>query len=208
MVNDNVTNTSMLVAMLEPLGFRIYTADNGREALRAALEQLPDLVLMDLVMPEMDGLDTAQEMRRLSELDGTRIIGISATVTDSVRKGAFIDACDDFMAKPLSLDLLLDKIGAHLQLVWEVAGTKQVSATPVEAQDFEEPVEVPPAEELVALHKLALMGDMQGIRNWAARLEEREQKYGRFAGLLRDLASRFKVKAIVALVEQYMRGRA
>lgn len=208
-VDDNVTNTSMLVDMLEPLGFRIYTADNGREAARAALEQLPDLVLMDLVMPEMDGLDTAQEMRRLSELDGTRIIGISATVTDSVRKGAFIDACDDFIAKPLALDLLLEKIGSQLQLVWEVAGpTKQVSTAPMEAQDFEEPVEAPPAEELNALHKLALMGDMQGIRDWAARLEEREQKYSRFAGLLRDLASRFKAKAIVALVEQHMRGRA
>ncbi len=207
-VDDNVTNTSMLVALLEPLGFQVYTTENGREAVRKVLEQQTDLVLLDLVMPEMDGLDTVQEMRRLLEVAGTRIIGTSATVTDSARKEAFVDACDDFIAKPVRLDLLLDKIGSQLQLTWEVAlPIKEVSKKVVEAQQLEEPVEAPPLEELMELHGLALMGDMRGIRTWAARLEEKDHKYSRFAELLRELAGKFKAKGVVALVEQYLRGR-
>jgi len=207
-VDDNVTNASMLVALLEPLDFRISTAGNGREAVRKALELRPDLVLLDLVMPEMDGLETAQEMRGLHELDGIRIIGTSAAVTDSTCKEAFIAVCDDFVTKPVRLDLLLDKIGSQLDLVWKTVLTANQAATaPTEPREPEEPVEVPPLEDLAKLHELALMGDMQGIRAWAVRLEERDNKYSRFAERLLDLAGRFKAKALLGLVEQLMKGR-
>ncbi|HBA90164.1 MAG TPA: diguanylate cyclase [Geobacter sp.] len=207
-VDDNIANASMLVALLEPLGFEIVTADSGREAVRQALARKPDLVLLDLVMPEMDGLEAAREMRRLPELDGTRIIGTSATVSDSVRKDVFAAACDDFMAKPIGLELLLEKIGKHLGVVWEPAlpGTPG-PALPMETQELEEPVEAPAPEELAELHELALMGDMQGIRSWAAKLEERDPKYSRFAGKLLELAGSFKAKAILVLVQQYFPSR-
>jgi len=206
-VDDNLTNASMLVALLEPLGFELVTADNGREALRHARQKPPDLVLLDLVMPEMDGLETAQEMRRLPELDATRIIGITAMVKESARRDAFAAVCDDLMLKPIPLELLLDKIGRHLGLVWETAVPVLPEAAAMETQEPEEPVEVPAPEELSELYELALMGDMQLIRNWAALLEERDQKYRAFAGKLRGLAGKFKAKAIVTLVEQHMRDR-
>ena len=197
--DDNITNASMLVAVLEPLGFDLVTAENGREAVRQARELPPDLVLLDLVMPDMDGLETAREMRRLHELDGTRIVGTSATVSDSARRDAFAAVCDDFMAKPIGLELLREKIGKHLGLVWETA----LPGIPAAAA----PVEAPAPEELAELYELALMGDMQRIRIWAAELEERDHKYSSFAAKLRDLAGNFKAKAIVTLVEQHMRAR-
>ncbi|ACH38038.1 MAG: hypothetical protein ACD_55C00121G0002 [uncultured bacterium] len=204
-VDDNVTNVSMLVALLEPLGFQINTAENGREALSKAMEQKPDLVLLDLVMPEMDGLDAVREMRRHRELDLTRIIGTSATVTDSVRRNMFLRQCDDFIGKPVPLELLLDRIAFHLNVRWEVAAAKIAATEHGEKQEREEAVEAPPFAELKQLHKLALMGDMQGVRSWADRLEEQEPKYSRFADMLRGLAGEFRVKAILALVEQQMR---
>ena len=207
-VDDNISSASMLVAVLEPLGFDLVTADNGREAVRKARELPPDLVVLDLVMPEMDGLETVREMRRLPELDGTRIIGTSATVTDSARKDAFAAACDDFATKPIHFELLLEKIAKHLEIVWETAlPGVAVAAAEMESQERAEPVEAPAPEELAQLHELALMGDMQGIRTWSAKLEEHYPEYSHFAGQLRDLAEGFKAKAILELVQQYMRDR-
>jgi len=147
-------------------------------------------------------------MRRLRELDGTRIIGTSATVSDSARKDAFKALCDDFIIKPIRLELLLEKIGKHLGLVWEAALPGiPAAAAPMGTKEREEPVEVPSPEELKELYELALMGDMQRVRTWAAMLEEKDRKYSRFAGTLSDLAGRFKAKAILALVQQHMRDR-
>jgi PAS domain S-box-containing protein len=200
-VDDNPANASMLVSLLEPLGFRLVTAGNGREALLLAVERRPDLVLIDLVMPELDGLDAVNEMRRHPELSGTRIIGTSATVSESPRKNAFAVACDDFLTKPIAIDLLLEKIAAELGIVWqtEVAA----GAAPAGGEPGEE-LEAPPAAELEELHELALMGDMQGIGRWATLLEERAPRYAPFAGELRDLSARFKARAILALVERHM----
>lgn len=206
-VEDNRTNASLLVALLEPLGFQMETAQDGREALRMAVELHPDLVLLDLVMPDMDGLETVREMRRLDVLRGTVIIGTSATVTESAKKEEFMEACDDFVAKPVPLDLLLEKIGVQLQLVWERALPAAQGAARPEAQKIEGALLTPPLEELAALHALALMGDMQGIRNWAADLEEKDSRYSAFTGVLRDLAGRFKAKAILFLVEEEMKRK-
>ena len=206
-VDDNPTNASLLVELLEPLGFEMETAQDGREALRKVVQLLPDLVLLDLVMPDMDGLETVREMRRLDLLRGTVIIGTSATVTESARKEEFAEACDDFIAKPIPLDLLQEKIRVHLQLVWETVLPAVQRGPSSEAQKTEEALLTPPLEELEALHALALMGDMQGIRNWAAELEERDNSYSPFAGVLRELAGRFKAKAILFLVEEAMKGK-
>jgi CheY-like chemotaxis protein/anti-sigma regulatory factor (Ser/Thr protein kinase) len=206
-VDDNVTNASMLVSMLEPLGFPVATAGNGREAVRLALEQRPDLVLLDLVMPEMDGLEAAKEMRRHRELAESRIIGVSATVSESSRRDEFVAACDDFLAKPIQIDALLDKIGAQLGISWETA-QPEVPVAPV-AKALErkhEDVDLPPPEEMLELHELAMRGDMRKIQAWATALEERDSRFATFAGALRELAGGYKANDILALLEDRRRS--
>jgi len=203
-VDDNVTNASMLVSMLEPLGFPVATAGNGPEAVRLALEQRPDLVLLDLVMPEMDGLEAAREMRRHRELAESRIIGVSATVTESSRRDEFVAACDDFLAKPIQIDTLLDKIETLLGISWETALPEMPVAPVTEIRERErEEVELPPPEEMLELHELALRGDMRKIEAWATALEERYSRYERFAGTLRELAGGYKANEILALLEDH-----
>jgi CheY-like chemotaxis protein len=90
------------------------TAQNGQEALQLVSEQRPDLVVLDLVMPEMDGLEFATRLRQNNDFAATKIIGASATVTDGARKDAFMAACDDFVTKPIRIDLLLEKISLLL----------------------------------------------------------------------------------------------
>jgi len=201
-VDDNFTNTSMLVSLLEPLGFDIAMAENGRSAVAQALEHHPDLVLMDLVMPEMDGLEAIKEIREHRELADVKIIGSSATVTDSDHKEVFVAECDDFVVKPISIDLLLEKIGILLDIEWEKASMSVISLErDVEGRAREFIVPLP--GDIEELFELAMLGDMQRIEKWAVELEERDSIYSGFAGKLRDLAGGFKAKAILALADHY-----
>ncbi|NTW88280.1 MAG: response regulator, partial [Desulfobulbaceae bacterium] len=201
LVDDNVVNASMLVSLLEPLGFAIDTASNGQEALLLAEKHRPDLVLMDLIMPVMNGLETATILRKNRVLTETKIIGASATVTDNAYKEAFVAVCDEFVTKPIRIDHLLEKIGGLLGIVWEVV--------PIETENgrslvnSEQLFVVPSAEAIERLYELAMMGNMQEIEKWANDLEAGNQIYSCFAVRLRELAGGFKTKAILALVEQY-----
>ncbi|HEY4744081.1 MAG TPA: ATP-binding protein [Desulfuromonadaceae bacterium] len=203
-VDDNIPNTSMLVSLLVPLGFEVATAENGRVALLQVEVSRPDLVLLDLVMPVMDGLEMVREMRQHPNLAGTKIIGASATASDSTAKESFIRLCDDFIVKPINIDLLLDKIRMHLRIVWDMGRTQAVErAYRTEAEEHGEQIEIPPGTCLKELHELGLLGDMRKIQAWATRLEETDGRYGPFAERLRDLASGFKTKAILALAERH-----
>lgn len=200
-VDDNIGNTSMLVSLLDPLGFKVDTAANGEEALAMARERHPDLVLMDLVMPVMDGLEAVRIMRSDTRFDSTAIIGASASVTDSGNKGEFITTCDDFVIKPIRIDLLLEKIGARLGIEWETEEIIIPARERFMGQDGAEMIFPPPAE-LDELLDLAMLGDMQGVEQWATGLEQRDARYRMFAGRLKDLAGSFKTKAVLALVKQ------
>ncbi len=204
-VDDNIGNTSMLISLLEPLGFELDTAQNGREAVRLAEKRRPDLVLLDLVMPEMDGQEAATLIRQNRELAGTRIIGASATVTESTHKEAFAAACDDFVEKPIRIDSLLEKIGHLLRIEWETAPAETSAlVNGAERGRREEWYTVPSPEEMEGLFELAMMGDMSRIEAWADMLEERNKAYRSFADRLRELAGGFKTKAILAMVEHAM----
>ena len=154
-------------------------------------------------MPEMDGLELAKEMRHHPSLAGTSIIGASATVSDSVHKETFATVCDDFIIKPINIDLLLDKIRMHLQIVWKTAQSKTSTLFGSESEGCRENLILPPAEDMKELYELGLLGDMRRIQDWATRLENSDGKYEPFAGKLRELASGFKTKAILSLVERH-----
>ena len=197
-VDDNAKNVAMLVSLLQPLGFTVATACDGQGALVQVSRYHTDLVLLDLVMPGMDGLEAAEKLRLLSLYPETRIIGASATV---VRKELFASVCDDYVAKPVRIDLLLEKIRQQLELVWLTApggpapgGTKSGERLPEVA---------PPRAELEQLHRLALLGDMRKIQVRAAQLEQ-DEEYRSFAGRLSELAGSFKARGVLELVERHL----
>ena len=108
----------MFVSILEPLGFNIQTAQNGKDAVEKVAEFTPDLVLMDLLMPVMDGHKALRQICDLESARDIKIIGISAAVADRNRIGAFSADCDDFVAKPVDEKVLLDKLQKQLHIEW------------------------------------------------------------------------------------------
>ncbi len=203
-VDDTIGNSSLLVSLLEPLGFEVATARDGREALALLAERPYHLLLLDLVMPEMDGLQTATAVRGDAELAGMRIIGASATVTDSAHKEAFVAACDAFVEKPIRIDPLLRIIGEQLAIDWETAKAKTGAAPKANAGCDAEAMVAPARQQLQELFALAMMGDMQKIEAWAGELVRQQERYAPFARKLTELATGFKARAIVALVEEHL----
>jgi CheY-like chemotaxis protein len=113
-VEDNEDNVYMLKRRLERAGFEVVVAPDGEQGLAAANDQRPDLILMDLSLPVLDGWEAT---RRLKASEGTRaipVIALSAHAMPGDREKALAAGCDDYDAKPVKLPGLLAKIRALL----------------------------------------------------------------------------------------------
>jgi CheY-like chemotaxis protein/two-component sensor histidine kinase len=110
-VEDDVRNIFALSSVLEPLGGSIVIARNGREALtRLANKPAPDIVLMDIMMPEMDGIEAMQEIRKQSELRDLPIIALTAKAMPDDQQRCLAAGANDYITKPIDVDKLVSLI--------------------------------------------------------------------------------------------------
>jgi CheY-like chemotaxis protein len=117
-VDDIAENRAIVVDFLSSLGFDIYEAANGHDALSTAAAAQPDLILMDNTMPMMSGLDATRRLREISAFNSVPIIAISASVAEAQREAALAAGANDFLPKPFNLQQLTKAIGALLRLSW------------------------------------------------------------------------------------------
>ena len=204
-VDDKQENRSVLLNMLEPLGFEIVTAENGQQEVDLAQEISPDLILTDLVMPVKSGFEAVKEIRQIPTIQNIPIIAISASVFEMDKHKCQIAGCEAFLPKPINEKRLLDLLGEYLHLEW-IYEDEQVDRNGSDrvSTDAAEDLVIPPATEMEVLYELAMLGSMRKIRDRAAYLEELDTKYIPFAHKLKELAQGFQEKAIVALVKQYL----
>ncbi|NEP15056.1 MAG: PAS domain S-box protein [Symploca sp. SIO2C1] len=117
-VDDYDENRLVFVKLLEPLGFEIREASNAEEALEQGIKFRPDLMIIDLVMPGMDGFELTQYLRQLPEFQRTILIASSASVSEFYQIQSKEVGCNDFLAKPIQAEDLLFKIRDYLELTW------------------------------------------------------------------------------------------
>jgi len=200
-VDDVATNRMPLVDLLAPLGFEVFVADNGRTGVELAQTLRPDLILMDAVMPVMDGLEATRRLRAMPLTRGVPVVIVSAGATADDRRNALEAGANAFLPKPLDMQRLLAEIGSLLELTWLPDTTDVPSdGTPGAAP---RPVG-PPAEELEILYQLAKAGNMRRIRERAQHLASLGDDYRDFSNKLLLLAGRFESRAILDLVGQYL----
>jgi signal transduction histidine kinase/CheY-like chemotaxis protein/streptogramin lyase len=205
-VDDIAENRAVLRDMLEQLGFEIHEAANGREALSVAEAVMPDLILMDVVMPVMDGIEAIRHLRRMPGLMDRPIITVSASVSGTDERTCLDAGANSFLPKPVNEQHLLDRIGSLLRIEWtrEPTAGGTPAATPAVAVTVA--LVVPPREQMERLHEMALQGSMRDVVQMAAHLIALDERYRPFAEQLQLLASRFQSKAILRLVEEHLKG--
>jgi signal transduction histidine kinase/CheY-like chemotaxis protein len=205
-VDDKWANRSVLVNLLEPLGFEVVEAINGLDGFNKASEFKPDIIFMDLVMPVMDGFEATRRLRASSDLADVVVIAISASVFDFNQQQSQEVGCDGFLPKPFREADLLEKLRAHLGLEWVYeadelnGGRLKVTSSNLQRSNV---LMAPPPEELAVLLDLAMRGNLRGIAEQATRLEELDKQWVPFATHIRQLAKSFKGKQILEFLKQY-----
>ena len=112
LAEDHLDSREAMRALLEAHGYRVVEAANGREAVERALEERPDLVLMDIMMPEMDGFEATRVLR---SQEGTSLVPIIAvTAMDGAQRLSVQAGANDFIAKPIDTRGLMTKIRTWL----------------------------------------------------------------------------------------------
>ena len=200
-VDDVPQNRAMLLDALSSLGFEVFDAENGQECLDLLDSINPDLIVMDVMMPVMDGREATRRIRNLPKFSRIPIITASASATSADEAQNYAAGADAFLPKPIEHDLLLEIIGRLLSLTWIYPESAQEEGK--EHREEKDDLVVPPADEMERLYHLAKIGIMQKICEQADYLKSLDPRYIPFAEQLQNLAENYQSKAIVALVEQY-----
>jgi CheY-like chemotaxis protein len=113
-VEDNESNRDMLVRRLERRGFEVVISVDGAEALEIVMSAHPDLVLMDMGLPTIDGYEVTRRLRASAATQRIPILGLSAHAMPGDREKAMAAGCDDYDTKPVEFERLIGKIQAAL----------------------------------------------------------------------------------------------
>lgn len=117
-VDDQTNNRHFLVYFLSSLGFKTLEANDGQMGLIKALKFNPDVIITDLLMPNMDGFEFVQQIRQSHVLKDKIVIATSASVYETDRQKSLDLGCHDFLPKPIRIELLLKQLQEHLNLQW------------------------------------------------------------------------------------------
>ncbi|WP_407309921.1 ATP-binding protein [Pseudomonas sp. nanlin1] len=184
-VDDHLEHRQVLSGMLSPLGFDVAQAANGQEAIRQVSLLHPDLILMDLSMPAMDGWQTSRLIRR-NALSLAPIIVVSANANTHAGEAALHS---DYLAKPVHFQSLLERLQVHLQLQWRRRPRALESATPALMCR-------PERAQLQALEELCALGYVRGVQAKFDEIERANPATAAYLAELRALAKGFQLDEV------------
>ncbi|HUG21888.1 PAS domain-containing hybrid sensor histidine kinase/response regulator [Piscinibacter sp.] len=200
-VDDVPENRTMLVDTLAPLGFEMAVAGDGLEALESIEQFRPDLVLMDLMMPVMDGFEAMRRLRSAPATAKLPVIAASASATPEIEARSRDAGATVSLAKPIDQKALWNAIAALLNLTWIRDTPAAAAPAPEHTNDAD--LVPPPPDEIAVLRGLARMGNMRLISERADHVQALDPRYAAFAARLRSLAEGCQSKAIMNLVEHF-----
>ena len=197
-VDDHREHRSLLMSVLVPLGFQLLEAESGESCLALAMAEKPDMILLDVLMGGMSGIEVATRLRQSGCLSS--IIIVSANAYPSDRRQAIAADCDNFISKPIQIAEVLRKIKFHLSLDWIYAMNE--SSNFLDTQDYGSPLLIPPEGQLAELAEFAKIGDLRGLTERLKQIATDDFGYIPFASHLQSLAREFKLGDIKRLLGQ------
>ncbi|MEH1969621.1 hybrid sensor histidine kinase/response regulator [Nostoc sp.] len=203
MVDDRWENRTVITNLLQPLGFNVVEASNGKEGLEIAIALKPDLIVTDLLMPEMDGFELIKHLRHTPEIQNVKIIVSSASVFEVDQHRSLQAGGNAFLSKPIQVDELLDQLKRYLNLVWIYKQSQPDAEKAKEATIASVQLTPPSPQVLQELVTLASKGNFNAILKWADQLEETDTTFVPFSNELRQLARQFDEDLILNFLTQY-----
>jgi two-component system cell cycle response regulator DivK len=114
-IEDNAGNRTLIKRVLEPEGYTLIEAPDGQTGLEMAMAQPPDLILMDINLPEVDGYTMTSRIKATPGLERIKIIALTANVMKGDREKTLAAGCDGYLQKPIDVDLLPEQIAGFLK---------------------------------------------------------------------------------------------
>ncbi|MBN1993355.1 MAG: GAF domain-containing protein [Anaerolineae bacterium] len=203
-VDDNEENRAMLVDLLSPLGFEVVEAADGVEGLEQAIQHQPETMLVDLVLPKMNGFELIRQIRHTPLLKDIVIIATSGRVFEDDQQECVSAGCNGFIPKPIQVEHLLEQLQRCLGLEWVYAERALAGEEKVALSLKRELLISPPAAALSPLFGLALMGDVTAIQEELDRLARLDEQFEPFVAELRDLVKRFQINKLCEFLRPYL----
>jgi PAS domain S-box-containing protein len=196
-VDDEAANRRVIIGLLEPLGFRLREALHGRDALALCADWRPDLILMDLRMPVMDGLEATRALRADEATRRIPVVAVTAAAFSQDRAAAREAGCSAHPAKPVLRSALLKALATLLPLRWRYRSVQAEAA----ADDADGQTESLPPAALATLAELVQQGNINAIGTFAETLTQRST-HPRLASSLSRLAARYDMAGLRRLVAE------
>ncbi len=198
-VDDRYTNRDILIHLLEPAGFKTVEARNGEEALHILREQRMPLVLMDIRMPVMNGLEATREIRSDPNLKATVVIAVTASVFPDFQQHIREAGCDDFVGKPFRTSEIFNKIEHHMGIT--LVDTKEASKTSTEYMNLGSMTAALAQQTAARVQEAIAIGDMSRLLAITEDLHERSGDSKGIANEIKRLADEFDFEGLAKLAE-------
>ncbi|MEP6489921.1 PAS domain S-box protein [Microcoleus vaginatus] len=198
-IDDKWANRSVISNLLSPIGFEVFEADDGQEGWEKILEVQPDLIVTDLLMPELDGFEVIKRVRESENFKDIIIIVSSASVFETDQYRSLEAGGNTFIPKPIQATELLQKLQQYLDLEW----IYEANEAPLARSSDTNELIAPPATEMEILYELAMKGNFLEIVKQAVLLEEIDPKYIPFAKRLHQMAKDFQDEEILTFIQSY-----
>jgi CheY-like chemotaxis protein len=201
-VDDKEVNRSLLTGILRPLGFLVEEAVDGEQAIEVWEQWQPQLILMDIRMPVVDGYEATRRIKATPRGRVTIIIAITASALEEERSAILASGCDDYIRKPFRENDLLDAIANHLGVKFNYGDEARLQATPQQLAlppaDLRARLAAMPAATLSDLRHAVRMGYWEQLQDCIHTIAQRDPVLGE---LLAHLATSYDQDQILALLE-------
>jgi CheY-like chemotaxis protein len=171
-VEDNPENRLLLSTLLSRVGFRVREAENGEEAIGLFREWKPQLIMMDMRMPVMDGYEAARRIRELPGGDVVRIIAVSASALVEQRERILASGCDELVRKPYREGEIFDAVARQLGVEYRYGEAKMVQARKPTAELTAQMLAELPEGLHRELYEATVALDREGMMEVIGRIEE------------------------------------
>jgi CHASE2 domain-containing sensor protein/DNA-binding NarL/FixJ family response regulator len=203
-VDDDINHCSMLANLLQGIGCRTLEASDGKHGLQMVTEHHPDVILLDLAMPNMDGFEFMVNLQENPQTHTIPIIVSSASVFEENRQRSFQAGATAFLPKPLQIDELFNALRSLLRVQWIYAQSKPQKLSYQPEQKTNAELVLPSQDVLQQLYHLSMMGDVPAIEGIIKELIQQDSQLTPFATELSQFTVNFQTGKIRKFLKNFV----